>query len=359
MPASEQLTYIPAAESAATLRIIIRASAPPVADWVGAAATQALSLTPAPGSSTGPSEQTDTLTIELERGASVPPTSSEGLASDERGELMRTDTGWRWACSGYDLFVSGDAKRATIALHESSGSSRGPQVTAYALRHTLTMLLPRVRRYPLHAAGLRAPGSHRTLLLAGPSGCGKSTLSAGLLDRDWQCLSDDMLVLMPSTDPPPQSHIYGLTPHVRLWPDAWERLDLSDRNTRKRAEPYGASEKRSFAPRSQNEGRSAAMGEPHWILFPELDDRPQSRLAPMDASEALRRGFEQTPPPAALPDAVATAQFDAVATLIRQSRCFRLHAGRDLYDDPGRLAALLADQARASAPPETEDAFSQ
>lgn len=343
MRASAWRTYAPTVEHGTGPFIRIRSSTRRLADWAEAAATQALSLRSTSSTTDPPADRGSTLTVELQQGTSPVPPSAKTLATDERGNLLRTSAGWRWVCSGYDLVVSADAKRATIEFHESSFSTRGFRVTAYALRHTLTVLLPRTQRYPLHAAGLCLPESRRAVILAGPSGCGKSTLTAGLLDRGWQCLSDDLLVLTPPTDPFPRGRTYGLTQHVRLWPDAWKRLGLSSENAQEGT--YGTSEKRSFALSSRSGSGSGFLGKPHWVLFPEIDDRSQSRLVPIDPSEALRRGFEQMPPPASLPDSVAAAQFETIAAVVRESQCLRLQAGRDLHDDPGQFADLLSTHA--------------
>jgi hypothetical protein len=146
--------------------------------------------------------------------------------------------------------------------------------------------------------------------------------------------------------------MYGLTRGIRLRPDAWHRLNKADSDVQAPGadQPiYGRTDKRAYRPGWQADPDQRAV--PRWILFPEITDRPQSRLVRIGASKALGQLLGQMHPPAVLPEAVAAAQLDAAAEVIRQGECYHLQAGRDLYDDPGRLARLLPTNTRAQPSP--------
>ena len=63
----------------------------------------------------------------------------------------------------------------------------------------LTLILYQRHRVILHGNALMLHG--KAFLFLGESGVGKSTLSAGLIERGWNCLSDDMCVF-PSAGQP-------------------------------------------------------------------------------------------------------------------------------------------------------------
>lgn len=339
MASPSDLRYALAGEPDDDVLIRLRSSTQRAADWVAAVAP-ALTLRPYSGSATSGAPPAAGQ-IEVRSGSPhrpVPPTA-ERVAEDDRGRLFRTEDARRWACRGYDLIVPDASQRATVHVHEQSESSWEHQVAGSALRHAVSVLLPRMGRYPLHAAGLRAPDHPEVVVIAGPSGRGKSTLAAGLVRRGWRCLSDDLLVLVPSGG---RVQVYGMTRGIRLRNDAWERLALSAHEKDEAPHPAagraGGTEKRVLSLGGKHEKKAEPPG---CVLFPALVDRSDSTLSPLDSSHALKRVLEQMHPPAALPDSVASAQFDAAATLVRRSPCLHLAAGRDLYADPGRLADLL------------------
>ena len=352
MSRAESTFYVPGAEPSGPVGLRLRASDMRLQDGAHAA-LRALGFRRVQGE---PPDNPGPVSVRLSRrepSPSRPGGTSTVIASDERGCLTRSDQGWEWTRPGYDLVVQSSADRAAAHFHEPTEGSLERRRVAYALRHALTALFPRRDRYSIHAAGVfprEAPGGG---LIAGPSGSGKSTLTAGLVDQGWGCLSDDHLALVPPETEAETAWVYGMTRGIRLRPDAWSRFneaDLEEPSTGTERPLYGGAGKRTYGPGWKADPAESAV--PRWILFSEITDRSESRLVRIGAAEALGQLLNQMHPPAALPESAAAAQLDAAAALIRQSECYHLSAGRDLHDDPGRLARLLPTG--AGAPPSVE-----
>jgi hypothetical protein len=82
------------------------------------------------------------------------------------------------------------------------------------------------------------------------------------------------------------------------------------------------------------------------LVLPEITPAPKSRIEPVDAKTVLGHLIEQgalflTPDPT-----VAEQQLNVFRRLIQQSQTYRLHAARDLLDEPRRTHALLAPLVR-------------
>jgi hypothetical protein len=228
-----------------------------------------------------------------------------------------------------DLILPANAAPDTMALRLVDG-----------LRHALLVLLPRIGRFGIHAAGVVLGPEEDAVVLCGPSGCGKSTLTVGLLERGARLLSDDVVVLRPPRSDTEEGQLHGLTRRIRLTADGWERSSFTDGD---RAGDAPGAHKHTIRDEALGPDARAEAGTPRRLVFPTITDRPTSRLVSVEAPTALRRLLEQMHPPAVLPRAAARAQFDAASRLLRQSTCHVLEAGRDLYDNPARIRDLLDD----------------
>lgn len=285
-----------------------------------------------------------------------PPLGGTRVASDERGTVWRTLDGWFWTATGFRVAAAREGTTARLLLDMDMSPDDRSMVQGYAFRHALTMLLPRTGWMPLHGAGLCPPASDTTtgeapaLLLVGPSGTGKSTLAAGLLQRGWHCISDDLLLLSPP-DADDALTAWSLTRTIRLCRDAWQRLGFAD-SERQEANRLGTADvfggtadgqsKYSVSPRPLEQSADGPpRGCPSHVIFPELSSTSQSRLDPVERIHALPNVLKQMQPSALLSPSDAETQLNHVATMLRATDIYRLRAGRDLYDDPGLIADLL------------------
>ncbi|MFO8231632.1 MAG: hypothetical protein R6U20_03105 [Longimonas sp.] len=322
---------------------------PPVPDWHAIGEALALEPMPAPHASDAD------IHIKLAPALPPRPEAATRVSRDERGTVWRHASGWHIERATYTARLAPTNPVATLAMATAPASEEGTARWAHAFRDVLTLLLPRTGWMPLHAAALRAPAGStgpNALLLVGPSGCGKSTLTAGLMMRAWAGVSDDMLVV-----PPPATtsvHVHSLAQTIHVCTDAWDRLDLpaptSINPPRSLFGRFTEREKRPMHPRMRPRHHSpdpaptmrrAAQAAPAALLLPTITDRKRSELVACSATQALPELMAQGVPPALLPPDAARAQWDRMGHLLRQCTVYRLHAGRDLYHDPGRLAELL------------------
>lgn len=198
---------------------------------------------------------------------------------------------------------------------------------------TLALLeqLKRFGLFGLHAALLAQRDA--AVLIAGTSGAGKSTLTLALLRAGWAFGGDDMCFLAPGDG--------GL--RVLSFPDELDVTDgtidffselapLRTRRSRPGARKWPLLPEESYA---VDFIRSCTPGA---ILFPRISNDERSRFEIMDAGAALM----ELVPNVLLTQARRSQQhLDALADLVRRSRCWRLHTGRDFEDLPGRCAELL------------------
>ena len=307
------------------------------------AIADALALRPA-AKSDAPMPPDVVVHVSSSRGIPIPHGARQ-IANDKQGTVWRTSNGWLLKRAGYTATVADSTPKATLYAPTAP-------TAMYAFRDLMTMLLPRTGWVPIHAACVQPddPNTNRpTVLIAGPSGSGKSTLTTGLLLAGWQCVSDDLLVL-----PPPEHErvfAYSMMKAIRICDDAWTRLGLNDAH-KKPLDTFGryasaakhtltasALPDRSDMP--SNRAIRCPHGAPTCILLPEIVERASSTLIPVSPSQALPALMAESIPTALLPHKAAQIQLQRIGAVIRQSKVYRLHAGRDLYHHPERLVDLL------------------
>jgi hypothetical protein len=194
----------------------------------------------------------------------------------------------------------------------------------------LVEILKRHGLYSVHASGVAADG--RAIVLAGPTGSGKSTLATMLALEGFGFLADDMVFLREQ----------GQALHVLPFAD---EIDLSDATFAllpklgppERGRPAGWPKHR-IRPETVVRLHGAAC-EPGLLILPQLAEDGRTRLEPAPAEEALL----ELAPNVLLTDVPSSqAHLDALAGLTRQSRCYRLSAGRDLHEIVERIRSLCA-----------------
>jgi len=133
--------------------------------------------------------------------------------------LFRHPDGWLMTTRDQGAMVVAD-NGGEIRCYPRGTSN---QWTDVLLRRVLPRVMQSRGRLLLHAAC--ASDGAKGYLLFGRSRMGKSTLTAALaLSRSWEVLTDDQIILDPSTRPP-LCHPCGFS--VCLWPDSARGLGLS------------------------------------------------------------------------------------------------------------------------------------
>ena len=241
-----------------------------------------------------------------------------------------------------------DAPGGALRVDPAAGTTTGALPTAepdrvtperYALlTFALLALLDGAGRYPLHAAGLVAPGGEGVLLV-GPSDAGKSTMTLHLVRQGWAFLTDDSVLLHRTADgaveAAPFRRDFGLDPDAAdLFPELAGTAA---------AQPTDAA-KWLVDGDALYPARRAEACRPALLVFPRIaPGAPASTLTPLRPHEALLGLIPQASFFHA--DAARTAApLGVLRTLAGQARAVRFDAGADVHRDGARLAAYLAGE---------------
>jgi hypothetical protein len=204
----------------------------------------------------------------------------------------------------------------------------------------LAELLKRAGLYMLHAAGLADGG--RGLLVAGASGAGKTTLCLTLLRAGFGFLADDTVFLTRGSGGVTDGKPVGVS--VLAFPD---EVDLTEQTAAffpelqspDCAPPALVRPKRPLCATRLYGVNPTWECQPVMLVFPQISPVPASVLLPMSKDEAFLQ---------LLCNVVRTevdssqAHLDALAMLVRQCECYRLHAGRDFLALPELFRSALA-----------------
>jgi hypothetical protein len=158
--------------------------------------------------------------------------------------------------------------------------------------------------YGLHAAGVITENDEG-LLIVGASGSGKSTLTFGVIQNGWRYLSDDA-VLSPTAVQSPVSHK--------------QRMNVE------RAYP--------------GQYRSTCL--PRILVFSHIVAEERSTLRALDRRRALQQLLAESGPQL-FDRTTMPSHLNVLNRLVHQATPCELLAGHDLYEQPARLAALVAE----------------
>ncbi len=207
-----------------------------------------------------------------------------------------------------------------------------PDVCRSFFHFGLVELLKRRDLFTVHATALEYRG--RGVLIPGYSGQGKTTSFLSLLRAGFRYLSDDYPLLRDRGG------------QMELLPFPM-KIDVTDRTIEFFPELRDAVPgllqqgvaKKYFQAEDLYADCIGGVCAPAMILFPHVVDMPHSCLEPMAKSRALE---------ALLPQGllvydgeVARREFQALARLVQQVDCYRLHFGRDILELPKLIAPLL------------------
>ena len=136
-------------------------------------------------------------------------------------------TSSRWEAARGDFLLRVDERlryRVTDGRHVVVDSPNGADslAAAYLMGTVCTALLQQRGLVTLHASAVCT--ERGAVLFLGKSGAGKSTLAAALAARGYPVLTDDVAALQTLPHGPPR--VLSGYPNLRLWSDAFDRLDL-------------------------------------------------------------------------------------------------------------------------------------
>lgn len=213
--------------------------------------------------------------------------------------------------------------------------SMAPDSRVSFVHFAMTELLKRRGLYTFHATALEHNG--RGVLIPGFSGRGKTTSFLSLLRAGFRYLSDDH----------PFFRLNGTRVEILPYP---LKINVTDQTIAffpelRAAEPsvlHAGNPKRYFYAENLYPGPLGTSCEPAVILFPSVVDSPHSCLEPLSKKLAL----EMILPHSLLvyDREIARLEFQALARLVEQTDCYRLHFGRDVLDLPWLVTPLLENR---------------
>ena len=233
-----------------------------------------------------------------------------------------------------------DAQTSRVQVSYPGAAEKGLWFLSHPLfTIPLAELLKRRGLYMVHAAGLAVAG--RGLLVAGQSGAGKTTLALALLRAGFDFLADDTVFLSSEQNElrilafPDEVDVTAQT--LEFFPEL-RRLTDSPRPKDRPKQGFCSTHAYGVAP--------CWDCLPETIIFPRPADFHQSVIIHMAKAEALVDlvcNVLRTEPLS------SQAHLDALARLVRHSRCFRLQTGRDFDQLPALLRSVM-DGATESCP---------
>ena len=231
----------------------------------------------------------------------------------------------------------GSGLDADVATGRASGTLT-PDLTlrrhvfADLLLAPLMEMLKRRGYYGLHAAALCRQGTG--YLFPANAGQGKTTIGLGLLQRGFQYLADDKVLLQQQDG---EIAALAFTRRFNIDPDIADRYQELGFITG--LEPLPLTTKRpvdvsevypdSFAPRFR----------PTFIIHLRRTPTSRSRIAPLTPAESFARLVRQTI--LAFDRPTATRQLQLLGRLAGRAHNYLLDNGNDLYGEPDRLLELL------------------
>ena len=191
----------------------------------------------------------------------------------------------------------------------------------------LIFVMRRLGWYHVHGAALTDPKG-RGWLIAGASNCGKSTTTALLGTRGWQIGTDDIGFLAHRDN---RIVSMGMRTRIALRPGGAALLGATGGIAMERRNKEG------FWPEELG-SRWAPVVTPEIIAFPKIGERTGvSKASPRTAlSELVKWSVWVLCEPA-----YAQEHLDVLGAVARQSRCFDLTLGPDLFDHPDMLEEFI------------------
>jgi hypothetical protein len=196
----------------------------------------------------------------------------------------------------------------------------------------LVEMLKRRGLFAVHAAAVAIDG--RGILFPGVTGSGKSTISILLVRAGMGFLGDDTVFLRDGPG----------GPRVHAFPD---EIDITDHTARLFSELSAIAEterpagwpKHRVWPETMYEADVIWECAPKILAFPHVAAEQETRIDPMRGEEALVELLPNVP----LTDQKSSqAHLDALAGLVRASRCYRLELGSNRHDLPAVIRQLAS-----------------
>jgi hypothetical protein len=288
----------------------------------------ALSATPTERSAEGRS-----LEIALDREGNSPFSRSARLVEETLGlRVLRNGTGF--SLEAGDSWIDLEPSRGVATGGLCDGFWDLPELTQRDFfLQTLVILLRDRHLFGLHASGVERNGTG--VLVVGPSGQGKTTLTLSLLAAGWGFLGDDVVALHQVNA---VVEALAVRRSMSCTPTTLARFGMEGSDA-------ANGEKQLVDVEFMSAGQVVDHFHPNLLVFPEVTDRQSSELEPLNEPEVIAHLGRSMA--GIMTDPVwAERQLGVLVDLAAQSAGYRMLAGRDVFEDPPRVARLLTDTGR-------------
>ncbi len=254
-------------------------------------------------------------------------------STNDYGLFFHHGTGQTVITDKLSLFVVGHGSgKAGIYFHPSF-FEKSPLDKSNFYLLGLIHLFAQYGYFDLHGAGVINNG--RGYLILGPSGSGKSSLALSLVNQGWGYASDDALLLDTN-----KSELIVHSFRKNFYVDFQLVKQFPELKNLMRMHNSKESDKFFFNPEDIRPGRFHPQFVPEKIVFCAVTGRKTSTIQEIYKKDALLRLLPQSAS-VFFNRLYAQKQIDALQRLVRQTKCYQLDAGLDLYNNPEKAAELL------------------
>jgi hypothetical protein len=250
--------------------------------------------------------------------------------------VWQTERGLRLEYGNSHLSIEPQHGYADGALATDFWTTPRADQRDFFLRSLLMLVRPQAI-YGLHANAVVY--GDKGMLLIGHSGSGKTTLTLSLLQSGWHYLGDDVVALRQLSEAASSTvealalqrgcavtpRTIGFFPHLQpLLADALDPVR----------------QKRQVLLQDAFSAQFAPTVQPKILLFPVITGEAQSWLTTLSETSTMIGLMEQSAG-ILIDSTVVATQVEVLRHLLQQTQSYRLHLGRDVYEDPAAVAALL------------------
>lgn len=225
-------------------------------------------------------------------------------------------------------------KNEVIGNFELSAYKYPRMISHTFLLTAIVLLLHSQRFFYLHAAALEKNG--HSCLLVGDSGSGKSTNTMQLIKCGWNYLSDDIVMLQQNEDN--KLTIHSVPGDFKFKDDFVENFSSDNLKSQSFTIPHN--EKKFVDIQNIYPKQYIQYCDPNIVIFPQIVNKPSSRLVPISNMEAFQ-GLIQQSPFIYVPHQCKQQHFEALKELTRQCNCYKLLAGKDLLNKYENLSTII------------------
>ena len=245
----------------------------------------------------------------------------------------RTLDGYYWWCGSSTLQVFSNDVRIIVQIRSDFWDFSLFLQRQFFLM-AFYMMLRKRGQYCLHTNGVVY--ENKPCLIAGNSGSGKSTLSLSLALQGWHFWGDDTIAIRQGKE----DMVTGLALRCGSACSMKTANIMNEVKALYDNAPALQDGKRLLNVESLSGFALVPEANPAILIFPTIRDEKHSTIGPMEQTSAMARLIGLSAGILTNRDEVEL-QMSLLEKLTRQAQAFEMFQGRDVIDEPGRVADLL------------------